>query len=251
MHLCLFEDDQVEALLPLAATRAVYDLRLGIRTLLETTRDAFGGPPTVLHARPLIDAVTALEHSVPTNQIPDGADVLFINGRYIAEEGDVLTRLRQAARPGEPGRVFVQRGDLVGAWVPGAASHLLQTAAVTRATFGDLPEENVEGARWIGRLWHLIDEIGPALVRDFGVRTAGVDLRDRSGANIHARVDDVEAAAESDDAVVDADDPVAHATHPVVDSDDSVVDPDDLGVELSDAGVDLLQARVDRAEVAA
>jgi len=187
MHLCLFEDDRVDALLPLAATRAVYDLRLGIRTLLETTRDAFGRPPTVLHARPLIDAVTALEHGVPINHIPDGADVLFVNGRFIAEEGDTLTRLRQAARAGEPGRVFVQDGDLVAAWVPGAAPRLVHAAAVTRTMFDDLPEETVEGARWIRHLWHLIDEIEPAIGRDFGVRTAGADLQDRSGATIHAR----------------------------------------------------------------
>ena len=81
MHLCLFEDDQVNHLLPLVATRAVYDLRLGIRTLLETIREAFGLPPTVLHARPLIDAVTAQEHTLPTGRIPDGVDVLFVNGR--------------------------------------------------------------------------------------------------------------------------------------------------------------------------
>lgn len=185
MHLCLFEDDQVHHLLPLTATRAVYDLRLGIRTLLETTREAFGLPPTLLHARPLIDAVAAQENDLPVHTIPEGADVLFVNGRFIAEESAVLDRLRAAAHPQEPARVLVQGDDVIAAWVPNAATRPMPTGRVTRATFGDLPEESVDGARLIGRLWHLIDEIEPALERDFAARTAGGDLQDRSGATIH------------------------------------------------------------------
>ena len=186
MHLCLFEDDQVTHLNPLTATRAVYDLRLGIRTLLETTREAFGTPPTLLHARPLIDRMTAQENNLPTGAIPDGADVLFVNGRFIAEEGALLERLRHAARDGEPARVFVQGDDVIAAWVPGASSRLVQADTVTRATFDDLPEETVSEARLISRLWHLIDEIHPALVRDFAARTKGIDLGEPSGAAIHA-----------------------------------------------------------------
>ena len=183
MHLCLFEDDQVAHLKPLAATRAVYDLRLGIRTLLETTREAFGTPPTLLHARPLIDRMTAQENLLLTGAIPDGADVLFVNGRFIAEEGDLLDRLRRAARDGEPPRVFVQGRDVIAAWLPGASSRLVQTDAITRATIGDFPEETVSDARLIGRLWDLVNEIHPALERDFAARTRG--LGERLGGVIH------------------------------------------------------------------
>ena len=187
MHLCLFEDDQVAHLQPLTATRAAYDLRLGIRTVLETAREAFGEPPTVLHARPLIDAVTVQEHGLPVNRLPDGANVLFVNGRFIAEEGALLDRLRRAATPGEPARVFVQDSTVVAAWVPNATERLMQNHAVTRDTFEDLPEEITDGARFISRLWHLIDEIQPALRRDFAARTQRLDLQDRSGADIHPR----------------------------------------------------------------
>ena len=51
MILCLFEDDKVPHLAPLIHTRPVYDLRLGMRTLLETTHEAFGSPPLRLHSR--------------------------------------------------------------------------------------------------------------------------------------------------------------------------------------------------------
>ncbi|MFQ5568125.1 MAG: putative sugar nucleotidyl transferase [Rhodothermales bacterium] len=185
MYLCLFEDDQIDHLLPLVATRAVYDLRLGIRTLLETTREAFAAPPTLLHARSLIAPVTAQENNLPANRIPHDADVLFVNGRLIAEDGPLLERLRRAARNGEPARVFVQDEEVVAAWVPRARDGLVQAEAVARATFEGLPEETVEGARLVDRLWHLIDALRPALLRDFAARTAGRSLQDRTGAGIH------------------------------------------------------------------
>ena len=185
MYLCLFEDDGAEHLWPLAATRGVYDLRLGLRTLLETTREAFGAPSTLLHARRRVARVTAEENDLLVNRIPDGLDVLFVNGRYVAEEGDVLDRLRAAARAGEPARAFVQGGDLVAAWVPSAALSYVEHDAVTRATFEALPEERVEGARLIGRLWHLLDALVPALHRDFAARTAGFNIYERPGARIH------------------------------------------------------------------
>ena len=184
MHLCLFEDDQVGHLLPLVHTRGVYDLRLGIRTLLETTREAFGTPQTLLHARPFVAAVTAQENDLLVNRIPDGLDVLFVNGRYVAEEGPLLERLRRAAAKGEPARVFVQDDTLVAAWVPGAASRYVEGAAVTRATFEGLPEETVEGGRLIGRLWDLLDELEPALERDYTLRTKGYQIYERPGVRI-------------------------------------------------------------------
>ena len=94
MHLCLFEDEYYAHLLPLVHTRAVYDLRLGIRTLLQTSQEAFGSPGTLLHARRSVASVTAQENNLVANRIPEGLNVLFINGRYIAEEGPVLERLR-------------------------------------------------------------------------------------------------------------------------------------------------------------
>lgn len=185
MYLCLFEDDQVDHLLPLTATRGVYDLRLGIRTLLETTRQAFGDPPTLLHARRLVAPVTAQENDLLTNRIPDGLDVLFVNGRYLAEDGPLLARLRQATRKDEPGRVFIQDDTVVAAWVPGASNDLVQPEALTRATFADLPEEKLDGARLIARLWDLIDELPRALVRDYEATAPPFNIYERPGTHIH------------------------------------------------------------------
>lgn len=50
MHLCLFEDETVAHLQPLVNTRAAYDLRIGGRTLFETTTDAFAADGCIRHS---------------------------------------------------------------------------------------------------------------------------------------------------------------------------------------------------------
>lgn len=182
MYLCLFEDDQVNHFLPLVYTRAVYDLRLGMRTLLQTTRDAFGQPATLLHARPLVASVTAQENDLLVNRIPEGLGVLFVNGRYVAERGDLLERIR--ALPDGKGRVLIQDDAVVAAWVPDASSLLVETQALTRATFDGLPEETVEGATFVGRLWDLLEAMPAALVRDYHARVQ-YKVYERPGATVY------------------------------------------------------------------
>ncbi len=193
MHLCLFEDDWTDHLRPLVDTRAVYDLRLGIRTLLETTREAFDEPRTVLHVRAPLAAVTAQAHPYLVNRLVEGVDVLFVNGCFVAEDGPVLERLRRAARPEEPARVFVQGDRLVAAWIPSVdaalAEHVAGGAALTREAFGELPEERLDDATLVGRLWHLLETLRPALARDFVVRAGPYnlpeDIHDRQGTAVH------------------------------------------------------------------
>lgn len=184
MHLCVFEDDGVGHFLPLVHTRAVYDLRLGIRTVLRCLRDAFGDPPTLLHARRQVASVSARENDLLINRIPDGLDVLFVNGRWIPEEGDLLNRIRAAARSSEDARVFVQDGAVVAAWVPDASSRFVQEDAVTVATFDGMPEERLEGARFISRLWSLQNELIRALERDYDHRLKGINVFERPGVEI-------------------------------------------------------------------
>lgn len=183
MHLCLFEDDHVPRLFPLTRTRAAYDLRLGRRTILETTRDAFAqgeaAPEVILHARSDVAAVVRQENDRLTGRLPDGLDVLFVNGRYVAEDGGAaLERLRRAAFDGEPARAFVQEGALVAAWVPSAEARRIEGDALTPATFDDLPEENLTGATLVKRPWDLLDTLRPALRRDFAALTQGYNVLD-------------------------------------------------------------------------
>ncbi len=184
MYLCLFEDDQVSHLLPLVYTRGVYDLRIGIRTLLRTQLNAFDAKQALLHARKAVAEATGAENALLVNRIPEGLDVLFLNGRYVPEEGPLLDTLREIARGGASGRVFVQEGELVAAWVPQASSRLVSEDAVTRATFAELPEEEVEGALMMRRVWDLINGIRPAIERDFDFLVKGYNVFERPDVKI-------------------------------------------------------------------
>lgn len=183
MHLCVFEDEHAPHFLPLVHTRAVYDLRIGIRTLLRGLRDAFGDPPTLLHARRQVAFVSAGENDLLVNRIPEDLDVLFVNGRWIPEEGDLLERIRKAAN-GEHGRVFLQDGDVLAAWMPGASSEVVSEDTVTAASFDGLPEEGVDGARMVNRLWSLQNELCGALERDFSFYTKGYRVYERPGVDV-------------------------------------------------------------------
>jgi len=192
MHLCLFEDNDVPGLRPLVETRAAYDLRLGGRTVLETARDALDPTGLVLHARPLVADVTRRDHpSAAVNVLPDGTDVLFVNGRFVAKEGDALAQLTQAPER-EEARAFVQNDTLVAAWVPDAAARLpddvLAHPALPAKAFADLPATEVDDATLIGRPWHLLDTLRPALVRDIEARfnhPSSVPLPERPHASVH------------------------------------------------------------------
>ena len=170
MHLCLFEDAAASGLRPLAETRAVYDLRLARRTLLETARDVLAPDGLVLHARPLVAEMTRQAHpSAAVNTLPDGADVLFVNGRFVAETGAALDQIRDAAGRAEA-HAFVQDDVLVAAWVPDAAGHLpdgaLDRPALPADAFSELPSTGVDDATLLRRPWDLLDTLRPALARD-------------------------------------------------------------------------------------
>lgn len=196
MHLCLFEDDQVEALRPLIETRAVYDLRVGPHTLLEATRNAFTPDHLLLHARPIVAGVTALAHDEAlVNRLPDDGDVLFVNGRFVASEDAPLMQLQQVTDTNEP-RVFVQNHRLVAAWVPDAADRLpdglFSHEVLPIEAFGDFPSTTLEEATLLERPWHLIDHLRPALSWGIAARTDGSSpsrsLQDRPHASVHESV---------------------------------------------------------------
>jgi len=186
MHLCLFEDDQVGHLQPLTLTRGVYDLRLGMRTLLQTTRDAFGHPPTILHARPQVADVVAQENRLPVNTIPaDHNGILFVNGRWVPESGKLLERLQEAAHANEPARLFMQGNTVVAAWAPTPAPDMLQHGALLRDHFSNAATETVEYAPMVGRLWHFLDALRPALIADWEYYAETTTLGISTDASVH------------------------------------------------------------------
>lgn len=184
MHLCLFEDDHVAHLQPLTLTRGVYDLRLGMRTLLETLRNAFGNPPTLLHARTAVAAVVAQENGLPVNTLPaDHSGVLFVNGRWVPKTDTLVSRLKHVTSQ-EKAHCFVQGDTVIAAWLPNPPADLFSPDALTTEHFGSIGREEVEEVPMVGRLWHLLDDLRPALERDWAYRTATEPPRRSPGASI-------------------------------------------------------------------
>ena len=192
MHLCLFEDDSVPALRPLVETRAAFDLRLAGRTILETAHDAFDPTGLVLHVRPLVAGVTRRDHSsAVVNTLPEGADVLFVNGRFVAENGAAQEQIAHLMESGEA-RALVQDDLVVAAWVPDAATRLpddvLDRRALTADAFSGLPVTDLDDATLVRRPWHLLDTLRPALERDVEARfdhPSSVPLLERPHASVH------------------------------------------------------------------
>ena len=192
MHLCLFEDAQVPGLRPLVESRAAYALRLGGRTLFQTANEAFAPGGVALHARPLVADVTRRRYpAASVNALPDGGDVLFLNGRYVAASGAAQQRLA-AAPDRDEARAFVQGETLVAAWVPNAATTLpddvLSRPALTAEAFGDLPVSELADATLVRRPWDLLTTLRPALARDVESRfghAVSVPLADRPHAAVH------------------------------------------------------------------
>ncbi|MFP4228768.1 MAG: GlmU family protein [Salinivenus sp.] len=194
MHLCLFEDDRVNRLRPLTETRPAYDLRLALRTIAETTQDAFAPDGLLLHTRPRLGGVTAQEHTDATvNTLPDGADVLFVNGRFVADSEPLVERI-QAQTETDSARGFVQDDALVAAWVPDAAERLPTTVLASPAlspTLFDVSLTSVDTATLVERPWDLLGTLRDALHRDVDARTtvppAGA-LPSRHHARVHESV---------------------------------------------------------------
>ncbi len=164
--LCVFEDQETVHLAPLVHTRPVYDLRLGLPTLLERALWALQPPAVCLHARATVAPVAGRCYRLPVNPARVEGGLLLWNGRALAEPGEVLTRIRRAATDCEPARRFIQDGVMVAAWLPEGLSHSLPDALLAANFLEALPEERVEGVRLIGRLWHLIDWMEQAFATD-------------------------------------------------------------------------------------
>ena len=158
MHLCLFEDDSVQHLFPLALTRTAGDLRVGGRTLIETQKAAFEQHgELILWTRPEVADVTRQEHpEILLNALPeDDGGVLFINQRWLVRDGDLLEAIHSAAQPGAPSRAWMQGETLVAAWHPNPPRDALDNDI---SALFDTSEET-DGATLITHLWDLIADV--------------------------------------------------------------------------------------------
>ena len=160
MTLCPFEDAAVAHLAPLALTRAVYDLRVGARTLLERAQAAFPADRLALHTRAELAGMAAHEH--PEAGAIAG-DTLFVNGRWLVTPGDVTARLDRARAAGQPVAI-VQGETRLAVWHPAPPAPL--AAAPGEASLGGIETLQVEGQTVVTHLWDLIADLGARLAED-------------------------------------------------------------------------------------
>ena len=162
MQICLFEDAHVAHLAPLTLTRAVFDLRVGARTLAESAGAAFDIDERSIWTRPSVAAVTALEHPGARSARPEGP-TLFVNGRWLVRDGDVAGAVRQAVRDGEP-RAFVQGDTLLALWHSDARR--LDGAQPGTGLADGVPVETVEGETVLRHLWDLVADLPTRIAHD-------------------------------------------------------------------------------------
>lgn len=202
MDLCLFEDAHVPHLRPLVETRAAFDLRLGIRSIVETTCDAFGigAENLALHTRLALAGVTRRDHpgarvltaedSEPGNRLT--GDVLFANARWIAM-GETVDMLKEVLRSRDRACAFVVGDVVVAAWMPGAdlPPDTFHRADLT-PVFSNLPTEELGDApELIRHPWDVIGHIDASIRRDFNdLLSYNIleDVYDRTDATVHPSV---------------------------------------------------------------
>ena len=164
-HICIFEDAQVDRLLPLVYFRPVYDLRCGISTLGEKIIRAYPRAKVTLHARRyLADFLRLRNPKLRINEIPS-RECLFINGRVVADRNLAkkipLTSKNDVA--------YFHGDNLVGAFVRGARLDALRsslTAQLSVRSLADLPRVQVE-VKIASYPWDLVQMNGQELVNDF------------------------------------------------------------------------------------
>ena len=174
VHLCLFEDATVPHLYPLALTRAVGDLRVGARTLIETQLAAFADvQQIILWTRPEIADVTQQEHpDLLVNEMPAGdGGILLINQSWLVRSGGCLESIRVNAKLGQPNRAWKQGDTLIAAWLPDGPPSIEQ--AIAKALAGAEPVED-----------EIVISGLPDLIMDVAQRTA-YDIETMGGLGKH------------------------------------------------------------------
>jgi UDP-N-acetylglucosamine diphosphorylase/glucosamine-1-phosphate N-acetyltransferase len=82
-YVCVFEDEKAEAFLPLTYTRAVFDLRCGIRTIAEKIEGLYAGAELYRLTRPHLASVTERSLNASARDVVAGSRLLLINGRIL------------------------------------------------------------------------------------------------------------------------------------------------------------------------
>lgn len=182
MNLCIFEDEKVQHLLPLVATRPVYDLRTGLHTRVGELQRDLKADQLFLHCRHYLGEWTAREYDALTNRIPSGLGVLFVNGRAFPSD-DQVDEIRSLITSSVPVGLK-QDDDLLAAWVPSLPETLEPDNFFNEGSLSGLDVRQTSGVRMLTRLWDLIVDLPEHLTSEFRKETQGYNIYERPGVEI-------------------------------------------------------------------
>jgi UDP-N-acetylglucosamine diphosphorylase/glucosamine-1-phosphate N-acetyltransferase len=163
VKVCVFEDDGVGRLEPLALARPAFDLWCGACSLLERQRRYFGADEVALAVRPLLERWCGFLHpGLPVNEPgwAAGEAALFVNGRWLPPPGPA------PPAPGVP-RVALAGDQVAYAVVPagGGLPNPAQLPQRVRRWREELPE-CAAGGHMIDRPWDLVQHNAAAIGQD-------------------------------------------------------------------------------------
>lgn len=163
MHLCLFEDAQVQRLEPLVSTRPAFDLRVGARTLLETAAARFPHDQIGLFVRSAVAEIAAEDHP-DARVVEAGSPALFLNACWLVQPGATFEAVHAAIGVGEP-RAFYQGERLVALWQPQLPHAIRETSQIEELA-EESPETHIEDGALITHLWDLIRDLDARIAAD-------------------------------------------------------------------------------------
>lgn len=178
MQLCIYESDDVEALMPLVQIRPVFSLVLGAKSLLERTVSFFSGAQVSVFCRgALADIVKERYSDLQVQTLDSSLPTLFLDARVVVN-AELVTQLLN----GVHGDVQLYYSDdlCIGAYFskPPQSFSLYQEAI--RSGAGETC--SLKGVNCVVHVWQLLAWHKALLMADLGatplVKEAGVQIED-------------------------------------------------------------------------
>jgi UDP-N-acetylglucosamine diphosphorylase / glucose-1-phosphate thymidylyltransferase / UDP-N-acetylgalactosamine diphosphorylase / glucosamine-1-phosphate N-acetyltransferase / galactosamine-1-phosphate N-acetyltransferase len=167
--LCIFEDEGYQNFLPLTYSRPSYELKCGMRSLMDKIEEQYPRVETVLHVRDyLAEALKRRNQAKIINNLSKATECLFINGRLLADEN---TAARIPLR-GED-EVFLCQGNIVAAR---CSNHNLENIknklgqVFDNDIFSEIAKKTEIECGLADCLWQLVNENGKQIAYDFSCK---------------------------------------------------------------------------------
>jgi UDP-N-acetylglucosamine diphosphorylase / glucose-1-phosphate thymidylyltransferase / UDP-N-acetylgalactosamine diphosphorylase / glucosamine-1-phosphate N-acetyltransferase / galactosamine-1-phosphate N-acetyltransferase len=162
MRMCIYEDNGVDLLEPVALTRPAFALMCGAQTMLERQCAAFDTTEVGVWVRPELIELCRLQYpELPVNDADwlRHGPVTLVNARWLPGD-DTAPDVTASAGLTHGQIAFLTLPE--GAALPDAAEELDGWLAAWR---GRLPHRDA-GGRLLDYLWHFVDQNGQSLCRD-------------------------------------------------------------------------------------